>query len=92
MKLDNVFKKKINQQEIPEENGSTGPVIPDGLLRKCNFCKAAIIAEDARQGFYICPKCGGYFHVPARARLRMIADEGSFDEWNEMMSQQYDDE
>ncbi len=85
MKLDNVFKKKINQQEIIDENGSTGPVIPDGLLRKCNFCKAAIIAEDARQGFYICPKCGGYFHVPARARLRMIADEGSFTEWNETM-------
>ena len=85
MKLDNVFKKKINQQEITEENGSTGPVIPDGLLRKCNFCKAAIIAEDARQGFYICPKCGGYFHVPARARLRMIADDGSFTEWNATM-------
>ena len=84
MKLD-VFKKRINQQEPSDADKSTGPVIPDGLLKKCNFCKSAIIAEDAKQDFYICPKCGGYFHVPAKARVQMIADKGSFEEWNEKM-------
>ena len=38
MKLD-VFKKRINQQEPSDADKSTGPVIPDGLLKKCNFCK-----------------------------------------------------
>ena len=84
MKLD-VFKKRINQQEPSDADKSTGPVIPDGLLKKCNFCKSAIIAEDAKQDFYICPKCGGYFHVPAKARVQMIGDKGSFEEWNEKM-------
>ena len=84
MKLD-VFKKRINQQEPSDADKSTGPVIPDGLLKKCNFCKSAIIAEDAKRDFYICPKCGGYFHVPAKARVQMIADKGSFEEWNEKM-------
>ena len=85
MKLDNVFKKRINQIKDSDAENSNGPVIPDGLLRKCNICKAAIIAEDARQGFYICPKCGGYFHVPARARIQMIADAETFEEWDEKM-------
>ena len=84
MKLD-VFKKRINQQEPSDADKSTGPVIPEGLLKKCNFCKSAIIAEDAKRDFYICPKCGGYFHVPAKARVQMIADKGSFEEWNEKM-------
>ena len=84
MKLD-VFKKRINQQEPSDTDKSTGPVIPEGLLKKCNFCKSAIIAEDAKRDFYICPKCGGYFHVPAKARVQMIADKGSFEEWNEKM-------
>ena len=84
MKLD-VFKKRINQQEPSDTDKSSGPVIPEGLLKKCNFCKSAIIAEDAKRDFYICPKCGGYFHVPAKARVQMIADKGSFEEWNEKM-------
>ena len=66
----------------------TGPEVPEGLMRKCNQCGKAIIAEDAEQGYYICPKCGGYFHVPAYRRLDMILDEGSFQEWNETMPEQ----
>ena len=63
MRLDNVFKKKINQQEDIKTKGNAGPVIPEGLLKKCNICKAAILAEDAR-AWYICPKCEiGRAHV-----------------------------
>ncbi len=35
--------------------------------------------------FYICPKCGGYFRVHAHRRIEMIADEGSFEEWDKEM-------
>lgn len=87
MKLDNVFKKrKIEQEELASEKfESEGPKIPVGLLKKCNHCKAAIIAEDVKRDYYICPKCGEYFHVPARARLAMTVDEGTFEEWDPVM-------
>lgn len=58
------------------------PEVPRGLLRKCGKCGGAIIAEDVKKAYYICPKCGGYFRMGARRRIRMIADEGSFEEWN----------
>ena len=61
------------------------PEVPVGLLRKCNKCGAAIIAEDVKNGYYICPKCHGYFRVHAYRRIEMIADEGSFEEWNKEM-------
>ena len=87
MKLDNVFKKrKIEQEElVSEQSASEGPKIPAGLLKKCNHCKAAIIAEDVKRDYYVCPKCGEYFHVPARVRLAMTVDEGTFEEWDPVM-------
>ena len=87
MKLDNVFKKrKIEQEElVSEQSVSEGPKIPAGLLKKCNHCKAAIIAEDVKRDYYICPKCGEYFHIPSRARLAITLDEGTFEEWDPVM-------
>ena len=87
MKLDNVFKKrKIEQEElVSEQSASEGPKIPAGLLKKCNHCKAAIIAEDVKRDYYICPKCGEYFHIPSRARLAITLDEGTFEEWYPVM-------
>ena len=88
MKLDNMFKKNRSTSMKRIAHRQTGPEVPEGLMRKCNQCGKAIIAEDAEQGYYICPKCGGYFHVPAYRRLDMILDEGSFQEWNETMPEQ----
>lgn len=58
------------------------PEVPDGLLKKCNVCKSAIFTQDVKEGDYICPKCHNYFRIHARRRIQMIADEGSFQEWN----------
>ena len=84
MKLDNMFKKtKVSSGEKGYiSRGRTGPAVPEGLLRKCNKCGSAIIAEDVRRDFYICPKCGGYFRVHAYRRIEMLADEGTFEEWD----------
>lgn len=85
MKLENMFKKT---KSVSAKKGyitvrTQRPEVPEGLLRKCNKCGAAIIAEDVRSGNYICPKCGGYFRVHAYRRIQMITDEGSFEEWDQ---------
>lgn len=84
MKLENMFKKtrtasgKKSYISLREKR----PEVPEGLLRKCNKCGSAIIAEDVKRGYYICPKCGGYFRVHAYRRIEMIADAGTFEEWD----------
>ena len=85
MKLENMFKKtRISSRTQGHGFGRTmRPEVPEGLLRKCNKCGAAIIAEDVKAGYYICPKCGGYFRVHAYRRIQMVIDEGTFEEWNE---------
>ena len=79
-----MFKKTSSRQHYIALK-SARPEVPQGLMRKCNKCGAAIIAEDVKNGYYICPKCGGYFRVHAYRRVEMIADEGSFEEWDKEM-------
>lgn len=83
MRLQNMF-KKTGEKENPVRKGRLRrrPEAPEGLLKKCNKCGAAILSEEVINGAYICPKCHGYFRVPAYKRIEMIADEGSFEEWD----------
>lgn len=84
MKLENMFKKTRIVSRI-QSHGTVHaqrPEVPEGLLRKCNKCGAAIIAEEVKRDNYICPKCGGYFRVHAYRRIQMVADEGTFEEWD----------
>ena len=84
MQLANMFKKGIN---LGKNEGygkrMTSPEVPEGILKKCNACKAAIFTEDVKKGYYICPKCGNYFRVHAMRRIEMIADPDTFEAWDE---------
>lgn len=95
MKLNEVFKKTkryislpeaATEEERPNVKKASKPIVPQGLLKKCNVCKAAIIAEDAKRDYYICPKCGSYFRMHAYRRMEMILDEGSLEEWDRELS------
>ena len=79
MNLDHVFKKTLVR---PFAGIRKKPEVPEGLLCKCSMCKKAIVAEDVRKNFYVCPSCNGYFRVRAQERIARIADEGSFLEWD----------
>ena len=85
MKLDNMFKKMKPAAAVRSGASAGKPEVPEGLLRRCNKCHGAIIAREVEEQYYICPKCGGYFHVPANRRISMIADPGTFQEWDKEM-------
>lgn len=82
MKLQNMFKKN-RKSYIPLK--SERPEVPEGLLKKCNKCGAAILTGEVKSAGYICPKCQGYFRVHAYERIRMTVDEDSFEEWEKDM-------
>ena len=82
MNLQNMFKKN-RKSYIPLK--SARPEVPEGLLKKCNKCGAAILTEEVKSAGYICPKCQGYFRVHAYERIRMTVDEDSFEEWEKDM-------
>ena len=49
----------------------------------CEKCKEPIIQGALAKNYFVCPKCGRYNKIPARARIELITDDGSFKElWN----------
>lgn len=83
MKLKYTFKRTIARSAKITENMK--PEVPDGILKKCNSCKAAVFVDEVKKNHYICPHCGNYFRIHARRRIEMLADEGTFVEWNEKL-------
>ncbi|MCI8682849.1 MAG: acetyl-CoA carboxylase carboxyltransferase subunit beta [Lachnospiraceae bacterium] len=59
------------------------PTVPEGLWIKCEGCGELLYKEDVRQNHYVCYKCGKYFRVSTRKRLRMVADKGTYEKWDE---------
>lgn len=76
--------KKMSEREksVSRTHLRRKPEAPEGLLRKCNKCGAPILTDEVIQGNYICPKCHGYFRIPAYKRIESIADQDTFEEWD----------
>ena len=84
MKLRYAFKRTIANRSADADK-EIRPEVPDGMLKKCNACKAAVFVDEVKNNDYICPHCSNYFRVHARRRIEMIADEGTFEEWDKVM-------
>lgn len=75
--LKDKFKKAGNR-----ENKTAKIEVPDQMFRKCDTCGEILYMEDIRENFYCCPQCGKHFRIGVWERLEMVADAGSFVEWD----------
>ena len=82
MRLHNMFKKTGEKITSIHSRNRRKPEAPEGILKKCNKCGAAILTDEVIDGKYICPKCHGYFRIPAYKRIELVTDAGSFEEWD----------
>ncbi len=81
------FLKPKNELEGHENSQENKPYIPDELWVKCPVCKNVILSSDLEENYKVCPKCGYHFRIPARQRIQMTVDEGTFQEFDaDMMS------
>ena len=81
------FLKPKNELEGHEETPENKPYIPDELWVKCTICKNVMLSSDLEDNYKVCMKCGYHFRIPARQRIEMTVDEGTFSEFDaDMMS------
>lgn len=59
MKLRYAFKRTIANKSAGADK-ELKPEVPDGMLKKCNACKAAVFVDEVKKNAYICPHCGNY--------------------------------
>ena len=81
MRLHNMFKKTGEKITSIHSRNRRKPEAPEGILKKCNKCGAAILTDEVINGKYICPKCHGYFRIPAYKRIELVTDAGSFEDY-----------
>jgi acetyl-CoA carboxylase carboxyl transferase subunit beta len=56
--------------------------VPEGLWMRCPECSRAIFRKEADKRQGICPECDYHLYVSARTRVRLLLDEGTFEEWD----------
>ncbi len=54
--------------------------MPEGLWIKCEECKEILAKPELERNLNVCPRCQYHYRLPARARLELLADPGSFAE------------
>lgn len=78
--LKNLLRKSPSNMNM--KKGEEAPDVLKTLWAKCSRCGELVYRDDVRANYYICPKCGGYFRLNVRRRLKMTVDSGSFEEWD----------
>ena len=56
--------------------------IPEDLWVKCPRCDELIYSKELQRNARVCPKCAYHFRLRARERIFLLADDGSFREWD----------
>jgi acetyl-CoA carboxylase carboxyl transferase subunit beta len=52
--------------------------VPENLWDKCPACAKMIFHRDLEANARVCPHCGHHMRLPAKRRLAMLFDEGTF--------------
>ena len=72
------FSKKSKRIEAvpPEER----VVKTENVFVKCEGCEAHLFKGELEDGLQVCKHCGYHFRIGARERLRLLFDDGKFEE------------
>lgn len=72
------FRKKQKPEPTPEEQKQVK--VPKGLWIKCEGCSQIIYREAVERNLNVCPKCNFHFTIQARERLKILCDDGNYEE------------
>ena len=87
-----IFNKKyikVNHNEEPEKTQAEEPkqeeakeAAPVVETVTCKICKKELDKQRVIKNKYVCYECGYYFRVRTKNRIRMVADAGTFETWD----------
>ncbi|MCW8839141.1 MAG: acetyl-CoA carboxylase, carboxyltransferase subunit beta [Thiovulaceae bacterium] len=75
MNLLNIFSKISDKQPVKNEAASHWV--------KCKSCHSLMYYKEVENQNYVCPKCGFHLRIGVKERVKLLADEGSFVEYDD---------
>lgn len=80
----NLFKVKTKENKFKKSNKGIRIELDDYIKEdtvKCPSCEKVLDKNEVIRKKYVCYECGHYFRVSTNNRIRMVADQGSFERW-----------
>jgi acetyl-CoA carboxylase carboxyl transferase subunit beta len=74
------FKRDKPGAAIPKTEESERHVRTEGLWQKCEGCRQIIWKKEFDTLWNVCPKCGSHGRLDAATRLKLLLDNGAYDE------------
>lgn len=78
----NFFQRQGKFRPHNNEDDRGDQIIPEDLWVKCPQCGELIYSKELDRRARVCPKCNHHFRLRARQRIQLLADAGSFEEWD----------
>jgi len=76
------FKRdKASDQKLPTVENGERKVRTEGLWQKCEGCRQIIWKKEWEANWNVCPKCGMHTRLDALTRLKLLFDDGEFEEF-----------
>lgn len=75
-------KKQYGVINMPADDNSDIPIVPDGAWIKCNHCGKILYKKNLEENYKMCPNCNYYFRLNAYERVNLICDKDTFFEFN----------
>jgi acetyl-CoA carboxylase carboxyl transferase subunit beta len=76
---------KRDKQGIEPPDEADRHVRTEGLWIKCDGCGQIIWRKTLEEGAQVCPKCGYHFRIDAVTRLKLLFDEGQYEEFDQSL-------
>ena len=73
------FKKVRKPISAPSDKASR---VPEGLWVKCPGCSQVLYQKDLTASLQVCPKCAHHFRINAADRLKLLFDDGQWEEFD----------
>ena len=89
MDLFSFVKPKNELESKPDEKQK--PFVPEEMWVKCPSCNQMLLTTDLQENLYVCTRCNHHFRISAQKRLDMLADSGSFAEFDAEMKSRIDE-
>ncbi len=72
----------FKKQKSSRSSAAVRPKTSEGLWLKCNHCREIIYRKEVDRNHKVCPKCAYHFPLLIPERIALLADNGTFKEWD----------
>jgi acetyl-CoA carboxylase carboxyl transferase subunit beta len=76
------FKRDKSGAAVSQGDESERHVRTEGLWQKCEDCRQIIWKKEFDMQWNVCPKCGSHGRLDAVQRLKLLMDEGAYEEFD----------